>query len=60
MTEAEVRTLIPLTEADSDKEIYVDEDGNVFQLAERGRSKPMEVEQMSEPSRVRHAMSASI
>ena len=45
--EAEVRTLIgrPVTEADSDERIYVDEEGNVFQLGEAGRSKPMEVEQ---------------
>jgi hypothetical protein len=45
--EAEVRTLVgrPVTEADSDEGIYIDEEGNVFQLAEKGRSKPMEVEQ---------------
>jgi len=45
--EAEVRTLLgrPVTEVNSDEGIYVDEDGNVFQLAEKGRSKPMEVEQ---------------
>jgi hypothetical protein len=44
--EAEVRTLVgrPVTEADSDKGIYIDEEGNVFQFAEKGRSKPMEVE----------------
>ena len=45
--EAEVRTLVgrPVTEVNSDEGIYVDEEGNVFQLAEKGRSKPMEVEQ---------------
>ena len=45
--ESEVRTLLgrPVTEADSDEGIYVDEEGNVFQLAEKGRSKPMKVEQ---------------
>ena len=45
--EAEVRTLVgrPVTEANSDEGIYIDEEGNVFQLAEKGRSKPMEVEQ---------------
>jgi hypothetical protein len=44
--EAEVRTLVgrPVTEADSDEGIYIDEEGNVFQLAEKGRSKPMEIE----------------
>ena len=45
--EAEVRTLVGrrVTEVNSDEGIYVDEEGNVFQLAEKGRSKPMEVEQ---------------
>ena len=45
--EAEVRTLVgrPVTEVNSDEGIYIDEEGNVFQLAEKGRSKPMEVEQ---------------
>ena len=44
--EAEVRTLLgrPVTEVNSDEGIYIDEEGNVFQLAEKGRSKPMEVE----------------
>jgi hypothetical protein len=45
--EAEVRTLVgrPVAEANSDEGIYIDEEGNVFQLAEKGKSKPMEVEQ---------------
>ena len=45
--EAEVRTLLgrPVTGVNPDEGIYVDEEGNVFQLAEKGRSKPMEVEQ---------------
>jgi hypothetical protein len=45
--EAEVRTLVgrSVIPVDSDEGIYVDEEGNVFQLAEKGRSKPMEVEQ---------------
>jgi hypothetical protein len=45
--EAEVRTLVgrPVTEVNSDEGVYIDEEGNVFQLAEKGRSKPMEVEQ---------------
>jgi ERF superfamily len=47
--EAEVLTLLgrPVTEANSDEGIYIDEEGNVFQLAEKGRSKPMEVEQLA-------------
>ena len=45
--EAEVRTLMgrPVTQVNSDKGIYVDEECKVFQLAEKGRSKPMEIEQ---------------
>ena len=45
--EAEVRTLMgrPVTQVNSDEGIYVDEEGNVFQLAEKGRGKPMEIEQ---------------
>src|ERR1700730_10134268 len=45
--EAEVRTLVgrPVTEANSNEGIYIDEEGNVFQLAEKGRSKPMEIEE---------------
>jgi hypothetical protein len=45
--EAEARTLVgrPVIPVDSGEGIYVDEEGNVFQLAEKGRSKPMEVEQ---------------
>ena len=51
--EAEVRTLVgrPVIPVNSDEGIYVDEEGNVFQLAEKGRSKPMEVEQVSEQTR---------
>ena len=37
----------PVTQADSDEGIYLDEEGNVFQLAEKGRSKPMEIEQVA-------------
>jgi ERF superfamily len=45
--ETEVRTLVgrPVTEANSDEGIYIDDEGSVFQLAEKGRSEPMEVEQ---------------
>ncbi len=46
---AEVATLLgrPLTEVDSDEGIYVDEEGRVFQLADKGATKPIEVEQFS-------------
>jgi hypothetical protein len=46
---AEIRTLVgrAVTEVNSDEGIYVYEEGNVFQLAEKGRSKPMEVEQLA-------------
>ena len=45
--EAEVRTLVgrPVIQVSSDEGIYIDEEGNVFQLAEKGRSKAMEIEQ---------------
>jgi len=44
--EAEVRTLLgrPVTKADSGEGIYLDEEGNVFQLAEKGGTEPIEVE----------------
>ena len=47
--EAEVRTQLgkPLTETDPDEGTYVDEDGNVFQLAEKGATKAIEVERSS-------------
>jgi ERF superfamily len=47
--EAEVRTLLdrPLTETDPDEGTYVDEEGNVFQLAEKGATKAIEVERSS-------------
>ena len=47
--EAEVATLLgrPLTEVDSDEGIYVDEEGNVFQLAEKGATRAIEVERSS-------------
>ena len=51
--EAEVRTLVgrPVTEIDSDEGIYIDEEGNVFQLGEKGRSRPMEIEQSASGAR---------
>jgi len=47
--EAEVRTLLgrPLTETDPDGGTYVDEEGNVFQLNEKGATKAVEVERSS-------------
>jgi hypothetical protein len=47
--EAEVRTLLgrSLTETDPDEGTYVDEEGNVFQLAEKGATKAIEVERSS-------------
>ena len=46
--EAEVKTLLgrPLTEVDAKEGIYVDEEGTVFQLAEKGETKPMVVEEI--------------
>jgi hypothetical protein len=47
--EAEVATMVgrPLTEVDSAEGTYVDEEGNVFQLAEKGATKAIEVERSS-------------
>jgi hypothetical protein len=44
--EAEARALVgrPLTAIDSEEAIYVDEEGNVFQLLDKGETKPIEVE----------------
>jgi hypothetical protein len=43
---AEVQTLLgrPLTSANLQEGIYVDEEGNVFQLLDKGETKPIEVE----------------
>jgi ERF superfamily len=47
--EAEVATLLgrPLTEVDSGEGIYVDDEGNVFQLAEKGETSAIEVDRSS-------------
>ncbi len=46
--EAEVTTLVgrPVTRVESEKAIYVDEEGNVYQLADRGETKPIAVEHL--------------
>jgi hypothetical protein len=48
--ESEVATLLgrQLKEVDPDIGIYIDEEGNVFELAEKGATKPIEVERLSE------------
>jgi hypothetical protein len=62
--DAEVRTLVgrPVTLVNSNEGIYVDEEGNMFQLEEKGRSKPMVVEQSAcerEPARADAQTSAN-
>ena len=46
--EAELQTLLgrPVSEVDPKEGIYVDEEGTVFQLAEKGETKPMLVEEI--------------
>src|ERR1039457_27838 len=46
--EAEVQTLLgrPVTEVDPKEGIYVDEEGTAFQLADKGETKPMVVEEI--------------
>ena len=48
-TETEVATLVgrPVTHVESEEGLYVDEDGNVYQLAEKGKTKPIAVEPLS-------------
>jgi hypothetical protein len=47
MEEAEALALVgrPVTAADSEEGIYVDEDGNVYQLADKSETKPIDFEQ---------------
>ena len=47
---AEARALVgrPVTATDSEEGVYVDEEGNVFQLLDRGETKPIEVEHLPE------------
>jgi hypothetical protein len=61
--EAEVATLLgrPLTELDSKEGIYVDEEGTVFQLADKGATKPIVVEEVpSSSGELEHLLAASI
>src|SRR5271163_2016207 len=46
--EAEVATLVgrPVTHVESEEGLYVDEDGNVFQLLDKGERKPIQVEHL--------------
>jgi hypothetical protein len=48
-SETEVATLVgrPVTSVESEEGLYVDEDGNVYQLAEKGETKPIAVEPLS-------------
>ena len=47
---AEVQSLLgrPVTSVNQQDGIYVDEEGNVYQLADKGETKPIEVENLSE------------
>ncbi len=46
--EVEARTLVgrPVTSTDSEEGIYVDEEGNVFQLFNKGETKPIQIEHL--------------
>ncbi len=46
--EVEARALVgrPVTPTDSEEGIYVDEEGNVFQLLNKGETKPIEIEHL--------------
>ena len=61
--EAEVQTLLgrPVTEIDPKEGIYVDEEGTVFQLAEKGETKPMAVEEIpGDSEELEQLLSASL
>src|SRR5277367_5334699 len=47
-TAAEVATLVsrPVTRIESEEGLYVDEEGNVFQLLDQGEAKPIQVEHL--------------
>jgi hypothetical protein len=47
--EAEAQALVgrPVTSTDSEEGLYVDEEGNVFQLLNKGETKPIDVEHLS-------------
>jgi hypothetical protein len=52
--EAEVATLLgrPLIEVERNEGVYVDEEGNVFELAEKGATKAFEIERSAEERKV--------
>jgi hypothetical protein len=61
--EAEVRTLLgrPVTEVDPKEGIYIDEEGTVFQLADKGETKPMAVEETpNEGGELQQLLAASL
>ncbi len=61
--EAEVRTLLgrSLTEVDAKEGIYVDEEGTVYQLSDKGETEPMAVEEISgEGAELEQLLAASI
>src|SRR5277367_4379678 len=41
----------PVTSVNMDEGIYVDEEGNVYQLADKGETKPIAVEHLPEPDK---------
>jgi hypothetical protein len=61
---AEVQTLLyrPVTSVNQEEGIYVDEEGNVFQLLNKGKTKPIEVEQLpaTEKSELEALLEASL
>ena len=61
---AEARALVgrPVTATDSEEGVYVDEEGNVFQLLDKGETKPIEVEHLTgaEKSELEELLEASL
>ena len=61
---AEVQTLLgrPVTSVNQQEEVYVDEEGNVYPLADKGETKPIEVEHLpgTEKTALEVALEASL
>ena len=56
--EAEAQTLVgrPVTPTDPEEGIYVDEEGNVFQLLNKGETKPIEIEHLQGGGKTEHEL----
>jgi hypothetical protein len=58
MEEVEARALVgrPVTPTDSEEGLYVDEDGNVFQLLNKGETRPIDIEHLPGGEKTEHEL----